>query len=358
VSNLAGMPEQVGGRSPQLYSIDPLSDVRWDALVAKHPKASVFHQRGWLTSLASTYGYKPIVLTSAAAGEPLTDGIPFCAVKSWITGDRLVSLPFADHCEPLLNDCGKPVEFTEWMSGERERHHWKYVELRPISWCPDSNSRFGADRSYWFHTLDLTPSLEQVFRNFHKDSLQRRIRRAEREHLSYRTGRSEELLSDFYRLLLITRRRHQLPPQPLAWFRNLIRNMGENLQIRVARKGGVAVAALLTLRYRTTAIYKYGCSDHRFHSLAAIPFLFWKFIEDSKATGAEQIDFGRSDLDQDGLINFKDHFGTTLQRITYLRYPNVERNSPGRMTAVRRIFSVLPDSLSRLAGDLVYRHLG
>ena len=72
VSNLAGMPEQVGGRSPQLYSIDPLSDVRWDALVAKHPKASVFHQRGWLTSLASTYGYKPIVLTSAAAGEPLS----------------------------------------------------------------------------------------------------------------------------------------------------------------------------------------------------------------------------------------------------------------------------------------------
>ncbi len=341
-----------------LYTIDPLSDIRWDDLVATHPKASVFHQRGWLASLAATYGYQPVVLTSVAAGAPLTDGIAFCEVKSWITGNRLVSLPFADHCEPLLSDCGKSVEFTDWMSAECRRQHWKYVELRPISWSPDSNSCLAGGSSYWFHTLDLTASLEQIFRNLHKDSLQRRIRRAEREELTHESGCSEELLNDFYRLLLITRRRHQLPPQPLAWFRNLVSNMGENLQIRVARKGGVPVAALLTLRHRTTAVYKYGCSDERFHSLAAMPFLFWKFIEESKATGAEQIDFGRSDLDHEGLINFKDHFGTTRRKIAYWRYPKDERTSPAGRSAARRIFSVLPDALSRLAGGLVYRHLG
>jgi lipid II:glycine glycyltransferase (peptidoglycan interpeptide bridge formation enzyme) len=205
----------------------------------------------------------------------------------------------------------------------------------------------------------LTVSLEQIFRNLHKDSLQRRIRRAEREELTRETGCSEELLNDLYRLVLITRRRHQLPPQPLAWFRNLVSNMGENLKISVARKGGVPVAALLTLRHRTTAVYKYGCSDERFHHLAAIPFLFWRFIEESKSAGAEQIDFGRSDLDQDGLTKFKDHFGTTRRKITYWRYPKVERTSmvEGR-SAARRIFSVLPDALSRWAGSLLYRHMG
>ncbi len=42
------------------------------------------------------------VLTTCAPDAPLTDGVVFCEVDSWLTGRRLVSLPFSDHCEPLL----------------------------------------------------------------------------------------------------------------------------------------------------------------------------------------------------------------------------------------------------------------
>jgi CelD/BcsL family acetyltransferase involved in cellulose biosynthesis len=344
-----------------LYTIDPLSDSRWDDLVESHPRASVFHQKAWLQALANTYGYQPMVLTSAPAGKRLTDGIVFCQIKSWITGSRLVSLPFADHCEPLLDEIGDSFELAEWMRGECSRHHWKYVELRPLSWGADSGRPLVASQSYWFHTLDLTPSLEEIFRHLHKDSTQRRIRRAERERLSYETGCSEQLLNDFYRLLLITRRRHQLLPQPRAWFRNLVRCMGQNVQIRLAHKDGVPIAAMLALRHRTTVVYKYGCSDGRFHHLAAVPFLFWKLIEESKAAGAEQIDFGRTDLDNHGLATFKDRFGTTRRQITYLRYPKSEKENNATaagLTAVRRLCSVLPDALLPWAGRLVYRHIG
>ena len=65
--------------------INPLSDDRWDALVDRHPRASVFHQRGWLEALERTYGYKPLALTSAPEGQPLKDGIVLCRVSSWIT---------------------------------------------------------------------------------------------------------------------------------------------------------------------------------------------------------------------------------------------------------------------------------
>ena len=36
--------------------IDPLADARWDELVERHPRASVFHTRGWLEALKRTYG--------------------------------------------------------------------------------------------------------------------------------------------------------------------------------------------------------------------------------------------------------------------------------------------------------------
>jgi hypothetical protein len=64
-----------------IHIIDPFADDRWDDLVACHPRASVFHQRGWLEALDRTYGYKTLVLTSAPEGQPLKDGIVLCRVS-------------------------------------------------------------------------------------------------------------------------------------------------------------------------------------------------------------------------------------------------------------------------------------
>src|SRR5437870_3042075 len=68
--------------------------------------------------------------------------------------------------------------------------------------------------AFYFHTVDLLPKQDEIFRRFHKDSIQRKIRRAERERLTYEEGRSDALLENFYQLLLRTRRRQSLPPHP------------------------------------------------------------------------------------------------------------------------------------------------
>jgi hypothetical protein len=96
---------------------------------------------------------------------------------------------------------------------------------------------------------------------FHKDCVQRAIRRGEWERLKYDVGRSEELLRSLNHLTVLTRRRQQLPPQPLTWFRNLIRCMGNRLAIHVGSKDGQPVATILTLRHKGTVTYEYGCSD-------------------------------------------------------------------------------------------------
>jgi lipid II:glycine glycyltransferase (peptidoglycan interpeptide bridge formation enzyme) len=211
------------------------------------------------------------------------------------------------------------------------------------------------------HTLDIKPSLERIFEAFHRNSIQRKIRRAERERLSYEVGRSEDLLDEFYRLVLITRRRLGVLPQPRNWFVNLVKSMGNEIQIRLARKDGSGIAALLTLRHRSSVVYKYGCSDKDFNSLGAMSFLIWKLIEESKASGVEEIDFGRTDLDHEGLITFKDRFGTTRSVLTYYRYPNAES---GKSIAnldspfVRQLCSMLPNAVCSAAGRVLYKHMG
>jgi hypothetical protein len=333
-------------------------DDRWDNLVARHPRASVFHQRGWLQALGLTYGYKPFVLTSTPRDKPLQDGMVLCHVSSWITGTRLVSLPFSDHCEPLLNDASEPQEFINFLRVQCDQHRWKYVEIRPSFDMQGAGYGLPSSNSYWLHELDITPSLEQLFKRLHRSSLQGKIRRAGRERLSYEVGRSEPVINDFYHLLLETRRRHGLPPQPRKWFKNLLECAGDNIQIRLARKDGFPIAAVLTLRHGSWIAYKYACSDARFHNLGGMPFLIWQLIQESKASGVQRIDFGRSDLDNEGLIAFKDRLGTIRRPLTYCRYTNGSSATTHRKLPGFWGFSKLPDAALSAAGRVMYRHIG
>jgi len=68
--------------------------------------------------------------------------------------------------------------------------------------------------------------------------------------------------------------------------------MGNGALIRVARKNGRTIAAILTLTYKHSVMYKYGCSDARFQNLGGMQFLFWAMIQDANQRGFSEIDFG------------------------------------------------------------------
>jgi hypothetical protein len=92
-----------------------------------------------------------------------------------------------------------------------------------------------------------------------------------------------------------------------------------------------------------------------------MPFLFWKLIEECKATGAESLDFGRSETDNEGLVTFKDKFGTNKRTLTYYRYPQIQKQNAGSWgdsALARRMFSILPDGVLSMAGKVLYRHIG
>jgi CelD/BcsL family acetyltransferase involved in cellulose biosynthesis len=346
--------------STRLYELDPLGDSRWKKFVAAHPNASVFHCPNWLQALRATYGYESAVLTTAPPQEPLTDGLVFCRIRSPLTGRRIVSLPFSDHCEPLVD---APEDFDAMLAHLRRvmsDSSNRYIEVRPLTARPGASTGFDAAEAFAFHTIDLSPGSEALFRTFHKDSVQRKIRRAERESLSYDVGNSEDLLEKFYRLLVITRRRHHLPPQPLSWFRNLGKAFGDGLEVRLASHNGYPVASILTLKHGSKLIYKYGCSDLRASNLGGTALLFWKTIQESAHKGLSEFDLGRSSMDNEGLIRFKDHWGTRRATLQYFRYPVPPESGGGAWKTDLRKFlvKVAPDRLLIASGRLLYPHLG
>jgi lipid II:glycine glycyltransferase (peptidoglycan interpeptide bridge formation enzyme) len=241
------------------------------------------------------------------------------------------------------------------------------VELRPqgvVEQAFDGVARacgLKPSAEYCLHRIDLRAKSTEIFRRFHPSSTKRAIRRAEREGVTYETGTSNQLLASFYGLLRLTRRRHGLPPQPLAWFRNLVACLGDRVSIHVASKDGQPIASIMTLSFKNTLSYKYGGSDASRHRLGGMPFLFWRLIQDAQTRGFVELDLGRSDIDQPGLVAFKEHLGATRSTLTYYRYPERQvdaRHSDWMSRVARGVLAHLPDATLDLAGRLLYKHMG
>jgi hypothetical protein len=349
----------------RFHQIDPTQDARWDEFVGKHPKASVFHTVGWLKALQRTYGYDPIAFTTSPPTGELKNGLVFCRIKSWLTGRRLVSLPFSDHCEPLCDSAEDMSFMLRYLQTTLEHQEWKYLEIRPInanlSQMGDGIA-FVPAATHFLHILDLHRNLADLFQSLDKDSVQRRVQRAQRAGLVEKCGRSEDLLKDFYALFVITRGRHRLPPSPYAWFRNLIRFQGEALEIRLAYNDEIPVAAILTLRFRDVVYYKYGCSDTQFNKFGAMPWLLWNAAAAAKSNGAIEFDMGRTEEGDAGLLAFKNHWVPHPKQLVYWRYPQNSRAFDSihgwKLKAAQRAFSHMPSGLLTITGELLYRHIG
>jgi CelD/BcsL family acetyltransferase involved in cellulose biosynthesis len=348
------------------HRIDPLSDPRWIELVANHPRASVFHTRGWLEALWKTYRYRPAAYTTSPPRASLRNAVVFCTVDSWLSGRRLVSLPFSDHCELLADDLADATVLFLALEHEFRQHKNRYFEIRPTSPLEVTTDLYSTSEELYLHKVDLRPDLDTIFHRFHKSSTQRKVHRAEREKLTYQEGRSDSLLKSFYELTVLTRRRHGVPPQPFKWFRNLLDCLGASATIMAAYKDGRPLASIFTLRHRDTLTYKYGCSDPRFHNLGGIQMLFWRAMQDAKRDGFETFDLGRSSVLNEGLIRFKERWGAERSSLLYKTFSAVALPRRGlpysetnwKVRCAKHFFSHAPSTVLSLAGQALYRHIG
>ena len=132
------------------------------------------------------------------------------------------------------------------------------------------------------------------------------------------------------------------------------------IKIRIASKNGRPIAGIITLSYKKSMVYKYGASDAKYHRLGGMASLLWKAIEEAKSCALTELDMGRSDYNNIGLISFKERWGGRRQTLTYWRYPISAIVNPKRweFRAAKRVFGLVPTAALPTAGRLLYRHVG
>jgi len=281
-------------------------------------------------------------------------------VKSWLTGVRGVSLPFSDYCEPICDEHTAAAEFLAPVLTTARQRQWKFLEVRggEALLCSVSPYTF-----YYRHTLGLHGNADEAFSRL-RSNYRAKIRKALSRELTVTILRSAEAMAEYYRLHCLTRQRHGLPPQPAVFFQNIQQYIMANNSgfVALVAHQGKTVAGAVFFVCGQRAMYKFGASDIRSQHVYPTYVLFWHVIQWLVHNDYTDLCFGRSAPSNQGLIQFKDGWGTSKARINYYKYDLNTESFVQNATRSSEVSSIIgkkiPIALLKLAGSILYKHLG
>jgi serine/alanine adding enzyme len=348
--------------------INPVVDHRWGGFIEGHPAGAIFQHPLYLGVLQRTYKHiSPVCFIRTDASNEITAGMPFFMIRSKLTGNRLVSLPFASYSDPLVQSS---PEFDSLLGDALsffDKNALDYIEMKPIdgSCYLDSAEPLTPQRDQKTHILDLRPGREALYKNFDRTNIRQKISRAEKEGITVRPATSDRELHGFYSYLLRARKRLGLPPQYFGFFRKLWEALTPAGMMKMLRAdlGGTPIGYLLYFKFKKKIYAEYIATDDSKFPLGVNQILFWSAIKEGIDEGFESFDFGKSYIDNSGLRAFKSRWGAAeIEAPTYF-YPASRASASGKNNRrsyriLSSLYKKMPAPLALLSGRFLYRHMG
>jgi FemAB-related protein (PEP-CTERM system-associated) len=326
----------------------------------------IYYSPAWLDLISTLYGYSIIPLTSVNGSQQITGFLPLCFMSSPLTGSRLVSLPFSDHCPLLAVDESSANDLIEQAVRLARQKNVRYLELRT-----GVNESFARRKDmvegnlYVRWVLPLLTDPDARWAKLRKP-VQRQIKKALNAGLQVRLADRREDLEHYYRLHLQTRcKKHGMPAQPRRFFYNLWDAFSASgaIQLLLAEYQGNLIAGMILLASGTTVRYAYGASEERYLSLAPNNLLMWTAITWASEHGYQTLDLGRTAIENEGLMEFKRRWGASPEALPYYYYPRkaglaATSENSWRFRLLTACWSKLPLTLTGSLGSVLYKHLG
>ena len=341
----------------KIETLNPIGNAAWEEFLQRDPGATVFHTGAWASVLHDTYGFEPRYLAASNGSSGIEAGIALFSV----TGDRLVGLPFSDLCPPLLPDSDVGAALLNDAKQLVDQKSATLLELRGRSDLELTSLEKGDE--FLQHVVPLDGSAEELQSRLHS-SARRALRKAEREGITVRESTTMEDMRRFYGLMVKTRRKHGLIPQPWRFFENIQKHLMEAGMgyMLLAEYKGETIAGDLLLAYKEGLTYKFNASDPKYLQLRPNNSVLWRAITSGAERGYKWLDLGRCEEDNEGLRRFKLLWGAEERALGYYFYPSVKAGASHQKASplTRRVLALLvkyaPDWALQQAGAAVYKN--
>ena len=351
---------------PPAAEVGRLDEPSWDRFVEAHPLGWVCHLSDWQRVLQESFPHITGHLLVIRDSTSIRAGIPVYQVNSWLSGNRLVSIPFATLCQPLVSGPEDKDQLLDAVLEFSRAGGSRYVEIRTMRGLPAAaEERLARSDRFKHHSLMVDGDLEALRKRFDRSCVRQRIDRALKNGIELTSVVDDGGLRQFYDLYLKLRRRIGLPPQPYRFIRSLWATFfpSGRLEVQLATYRGVPIAGILLLRFNGRVSAEYQVSDESHRDLSPNHLLVWNAIRRAHDDGCRVFDFGRTNCANSSLLDFKRRWGTTVSDLPVYYFPRAfVRPGQGDESRLRRIsytaFRRMPDWCNRWLGERIYDHMG
>lgn len=337
--------------------IDVGTAKEWDEIVAGSD-GELFLSRRWINVLNEVFDLNIEAVVERDAAGRIVGALPYCCIDD-VRGSRLAILPFSDFVSPVLAEgatwdglvdpilqIGRPLVFQTTVGS-------------PAT----DDERFVLDGESVRHSVALDGDLDELMSRFSQHH-RRLVRKATKNRLVFRQAETIDELRAFYELHLgVRKHKYGMLAQPYRlfealWERFLTQDLGG---LVLGFDGSAVVGGCLLLEAGDTLYYKYAASHPDYRSMGVSHGAAVAAMTVGLEKGLAQLDLGRSDLDQPGLVDFKRRFGATatgLQRFRSKDQLFREVSEMDRLlTDITRLMTqpTVPDHITEEAGDRLYR---
>jgi FemAB-related protein (PEP-CTERM system-associated) len=332
---------------------------RWNKIVEESEDGKIYHLDQWGKLLSRVHGHKLIYL------EEEKGVFPLALVKSFIFGDRLISLPFADYGGPCAVDYSGAEKLIRRADEEAKNLKVDFLEVRtPSEKYFSLFEKLGfkkRDNDYLSFIVDLSPDLETIWKNI---GLKNRnmVKRAEIGGVKVREVMGRSDLKLFYSLYSKTMKRLGSPPQSYDFFREILQELSPNkVVILLAGVGEKVIAGGLFFLYKDTVHHAYSCSLRDGFVPGTNNLICWQAIRLAKNRGLKSLDLGRTRLGA-GNLAFKQEWGgkRVSQPYFYKFYrKELKERQEIRYKKLSGIWAkFLPEFLARMIGPWLIKQIG
>ncbi len=329
-----------------------------DAFVDSHPGATPFHRRAWVEAVTRGCGHKGYYLIAGQeGGAGVTGLIPLHAVHSMLFGRALVSSGFAVGGGILATDTAsvEALGAAAWaLAGQTS--------------CPTLELRGGAFPANW--EQDRTSYLNFARDLMHDDDAElgaiprkqrAEVRKALGNNLTVETGRSAADRAAHYAVYSESVRNLGTPVFPRSLFHAVLDAFGDDADILTVRRGGVALASVLSLYHRGTVMPYWGGGTAAARPARANDMMYFALMRHARARGCTRFDFGRSKTGT-GAAAFKHNWGFDAVPMAYAKRSEGKAREINpldpRYSRKVRLWQKLPLSIANLIGPMIARGLG
>ena len=298
-----------------VYTLDPLTPQnqdKWDATLRECPETTAFQSLAWRDALANAFSQLIPTYLLINQDDSVIGGLPGFVFQP-IPGIRLWhSMPWnlfggihltgsgEINSEPLIRSIETEATANGWCE-----IRWTLTPNR-TAMDGDFFAEMGYSRTDHFtHLLKTNGDVESLWHAYNK-RVRGAVRKAEKSGVIVTDTDSEEALSTFYDMYLMTVKRLGGTPKPQVLMRTLLHRKIAKLAIATHR--GTMIAGLLYLRFNKTVTLWCEASVPAFLKYRPNNAIFHHIITQACHEQYEWVDFGASPPENTGLIAHKEQY--------------------------------------------------